>query len=277
MSDRHSFRSGQAYLGGRDVMRNRWICRRLALLVVGIGALWLWPVPVPVAQWQDAKPVKKDSRIQVRPKQAVLTTSVSPSEARPGETVTYSVTAKLEAPWHIYKYSKDQIDEGPKFTQFDFFDTAGLTPQGDWTASRDPMTQEGTGLPGSPLPRIPRGRGHLEPQAQGSREGDARQEDAPMPGRLHDLHRRELQHPRPVDLARRRADDPARLVVEDVSTRHSASLLVSECRSRPLRRPTAPSRRTKDSRIQPEAGLVLDRDHPREGHAGRDRHPEGDR
>ena len=37
----------------------------------------------------------------------VLTTSVEPAEAKPGETVTFKVTAKLDPGYHIYKYSKE--------------------------------------------------------------------------------------------------------------------------------------------------------------------------
>ena len=42
------------------------------------------------------QPAEKDSRPFFKPKNAVLTTSVSPAQAKPGETVTFKVTAKLD-------------------------------------------------------------------------------------------------------------------------------------------------------------------------------------
>ncbi len=99
----------------------------------------------------DAKPAKKDSRPGARPKEATFTTSVSPAEARPGDTVTYSVTAKIDAPWHIYKYSKTPVDNGPKYTEFDFFDTDGLKIDGDWTPSVAPIKKKEPAFPDIPF------------------------------------------------------------------------------------------------------------------------------
>ena len=59
-------------------------------------------------QRRSPKPSKPDSRALSKPKNAVLTTSVEPAEAKPGETVTFKVTAKLDPGAHIYKYSKDK-------------------------------------------------------------------------------------------------------------------------------------------------------------------------
>ncbi len=117
-------------------MRDLPICRRFAPLAWAWAAL-LATLAAPMAprvEAGDAKPAKKDSRAGARPKEATFTTSVSPAEAKPGDTVTYKVTAKLDAPWHIYKYSKDQADNGPKYTEFDFFDPDGLKVDGDWSA-----------------------------------------------------------------------------------------------------------------------------------------------
>jgi thiol:disulfide interchange protein DsbD len=83
------------------------------------------------------KPAKKDTSARLKSKNAVLTTSVEPAEARPGDHVTFTVTAKLEPGYHIYKYSKEQ-GSGPVNTSFDFFDRAGLNVDGDWVASREP-------------------------------------------------------------------------------------------------------------------------------------------
>ena len=85
------------------------------------------------------QPAKKDTRLAFKPKDAVLTTAVEPAEARPGETVTYKVTAKLDPGSHIYNYSKTKKrDAGPVKTTFDFFDPGGLKIEGDWTPSREP-------------------------------------------------------------------------------------------------------------------------------------------
>jgi thiol:disulfide interchange protein len=93
------------------------------------------------AQAADAQPKHKDSRPFLVPKEAEFTADVSPKEARPGETVTYSVTARVQEPWHIYAYSQTQPKEGPRNTQFDFFQLDGLTFVGDWTASRPPTVK----------------------------------------------------------------------------------------------------------------------------------------
>jgi thiol:disulfide interchange protein len=88
---------------------------------------------------EPPQPAKPDSRLQFKPKDAALTTSVDPAEARPGETVTFKVTAKLDPGSHIYKYSKStEHGSGPINTTFDFFDTAGLKVEGDWTPSKEP-------------------------------------------------------------------------------------------------------------------------------------------
>jgi hypothetical protein len=42
------------------------------------------------------QPAEKDSRPFFKPKNAVLTTSISPNQAKPGETVAFKVTAKLD-------------------------------------------------------------------------------------------------------------------------------------------------------------------------------------
>ncbi|MFO0951770.1 MAG: protein-disulfide reductase DsbD family protein [Isosphaeraceae bacterium] len=96
---------------------------------------------------QGRTPAKKDSPLRTKPKDVTLTPSVSKAEAKPGETVTYKVSAKLNAHWHIYTYAKAQQGDGPRNTQFDFFDTAGLALAGDWTASRDPIRKKEPAFP----------------------------------------------------------------------------------------------------------------------------------
>ncbi len=84
------------------------------------------------------KPAKKDSRPGIKPITAMLAASVSPAEAKPGDTVTFQVNAKLDPGYHIYKYSKTEAVSGPVNTTFDFFDTASLTIEGDWVPSKPP-------------------------------------------------------------------------------------------------------------------------------------------
>ncbi len=90
---------------------------------------------------QAPAPETKDSTPKAKPKSAVVTTSASPAEVRPGGTVVYKVTAKLNPGYHIYNYSKVDNEDGPKNTRFDLFDNAGLTVAGDWTASK-PATKK---------------------------------------------------------------------------------------------------------------------------------------
>jgi thiol:disulfide interchange protein DsbD len=118
----------------RPVLRGlAWLAAASAILLAGRPAL------------ADAKPAKPDNRLQ--PKQVSFTASVTPSEAKAGETVKYQVTAKLEPSWHIYAYAPEQPETGPRSTQFDFFDTAGLKPKGGWTASKGPIRKKDEAFP----------------------------------------------------------------------------------------------------------------------------------
>jgi thiol:disulfide interchange protein/plastocyanin len=85
-----------------------------------------------------AKPTKKDTPLALKSKNVVFTASVEPAEAKPGDTVTFKVTAKLDPGFHVYKHSKTQ-GPGPINTTFDFFDPAGLKTEGDWAASKEPV------------------------------------------------------------------------------------------------------------------------------------------
>ena len=95
------------------------------------------------------QPRRKDSNARFKPKGAELTTAVEPSEAKPGDTVTFKVTAKVGPSYHIYKYAKISRPPGggPSFTTFDFFDTAGLKIAGDWTASKEPSKHKDPNFP----------------------------------------------------------------------------------------------------------------------------------
>jgi Thiol:disulfide interchange protein DsbD, N-terminal len=92
------------------------------------------------------KPAKKDTAAGLKPTQATLTASVEPAEAKPGDTVSFKVTAKLDAGFHIYKYSTENGD-GPVPTSFDFFDRSGLETEGEWKASREPEKHKDTNFP----------------------------------------------------------------------------------------------------------------------------------
>ena len=83
------------------------------------------------------KPARKDTPAALKPKNAVLTASVEPAEAKPGETVAFKVTAKLDPGTYIYHYSTKQ-GPGPINTTIDFFDTGGLKAAEYRTASREP-------------------------------------------------------------------------------------------------------------------------------------------
>ena len=118
----------------------RTAAHRSAGIVLGV-ALLAALIPSP-ASAQSPKPAKKDSSPRTKPKDVVLTPSVVPAEARPGDTVVYTVTAKLGNGWHIYTYAKEQADQGPRKTRFDLFDAGGLTVASDWTASREPLRKK---------------------------------------------------------------------------------------------------------------------------------------
>jgi thiol:disulfide interchange protein DsbD len=98
----------------------------------------LLSTPSAVTAADPPKPAKKDTPRALKPKTAALTSSIEPAEAKPGQQVTFKVTAKLDPGFHIYKYAKEQ-GAGPVNTSFDFFDPAGLKLDGDWVASHEPL------------------------------------------------------------------------------------------------------------------------------------------
>jgi thiol:disulfide interchange protein DsbD len=93
------------------------------------------------ARADDAKPKKKDSPPFLKPKEVTWTTSISPAQAKPGDKVTYKVSASVLPPWHIYAHAKSQPEMGPRNTQFDLFDSAGLKVDGDWIPSKPPLSK----------------------------------------------------------------------------------------------------------------------------------------
>ena len=87
------------------------------------------------------KPKKKDTNARLKSRNVEITTSVEPAQAKPGETVTFKVTAKLDPGYHIYKQVEKPMPpgSGPVYTTFDFFDPAGLKVEGDWQVSKEPI------------------------------------------------------------------------------------------------------------------------------------------
>ncbi len=134
-------------------MRNFLFLRKFALIAATAAVVLASAgasLPA-LAAAAEARPAKKDSRAQARPKEATFTTAVAPAQARPGDVVTYRVTAKIDAPWHIYKYSKDQPANGPRYTTFDLFDPAGLAVDGGWSASEPPIKKKEPAFPDLPF------------------------------------------------------------------------------------------------------------------------------
>ncbi|WP_165219425.1 protein-disulfide reductase DsbD family protein [Aquisphaera insulae] len=110
--------------------------RLVASLLPVMG--FLLAATVALAADEPLRPAQKDSSPRARPKDATLTLSVEPAEAKPGETVTLKVTAKLKPGWHIYTYAKKQPDgDGPRNTLLELFDPAGLKVVGSWKASKE--------------------------------------------------------------------------------------------------------------------------------------------
>ncbi|MFM7132562.1 MAG: thioredoxin family protein [bacterium] len=83
------------------------------------------------------EPKKKNSSPRLQPKTAVWSTRVEPASAKPGDTVTFTATAKLSQGYHLYKLTKTQPESGPRQTELDLFNTGGLTVKGDWKASKE--------------------------------------------------------------------------------------------------------------------------------------------
>ncbi len=197
---------------GRVVMRHSPICRRFALLA---WAALLTSVAAPVARSRARPPTPSRPRRTAGPppgprKRPSPRPSPRPRPSRATPSPTRS-RPRSKPPGTSTNTRRRQPSNGPKYTEFDFFDPAGLKVAGRLVGLVDADQEEGAGLPRLAVPRIPRRRGDLEHQAPGPRRCAARQEDASLPDRLHDLLGRELQLPRPVDPARRRADRPARL------------------------------------------------------------------
>ena len=99
------------------------------------------PAASPVASaGRSSTPKEVDTKAHRLPKAAKVWASVKPADVKRGQTFTYEVTIKLDPGYHVYAYSKVRAaEDGTVSTQFDFFDTAGLTTVGDWTPSSEPV------------------------------------------------------------------------------------------------------------------------------------------
>lgn len=118
----------------REVQRGAMGAIATVLLLCGSGA---WA--------EDAKPKRRDSRII--PPEVTYKARVEPAKAKPGETVLYQVVVSVDSPWHIYAWAEKQPDEGPRSTQFDFFDHADLIPGKAWTPDRPPLRKKEPAFP----------------------------------------------------------------------------------------------------------------------------------
>jgi thiol:disulfide interchange protein DsbD len=122
----------------------------LCLLVLSVGSPLL---PISSALADPPAPKTKDTNPRIKSRNAELTTSIEPADARPGDTVTFKVTAKLDPGYHIYKQTEKPAAEGggPVNTTFDLFDTGGLEAKGDWSASREPIKHKEENFPNLPF------------------------------------------------------------------------------------------------------------------------------
>ena len=107
-----------------------------------LAAALLLALLAPLAAADESKPARKDSPARAKPRSVSVVASVAPAEARPGDTVTYKVTAKLDPGFHIYTFATKQPDSGPRNTEFDLFDTGGLKVAGEWTADKEPTRKK---------------------------------------------------------------------------------------------------------------------------------------
>ena len=101
-----------------------------------------------LARFQEpAGPKHKDSKDFLKPTEVKFTTAIEPAQAKPGETVSYQITADVQEPWHIYAHLEEPPATGPKFTEFDLFNPADLEPAGAWTASPEPTSEKEPAFP----------------------------------------------------------------------------------------------------------------------------------
>jgi hypothetical protein len=71
----------------------------ISRLAVGLAAVLMLSTTAFAAD--AAKPKRKDTPARLQPAEAKFTTKNTPASAKPGDTVTYTVTTKLAPSWHI--------------------------------------------------------------------------------------------------------------------------------------------------------------------------------
>lgn len=86
----------------------------------------------------QSKPGEKWRESRVKVPEVSVTTAIEPADAKPGDTVKYTVTVKVAAPWHIYAWAEQPPEEGPRPTQFNLYDTGGLAVDTEWKPNHDP-------------------------------------------------------------------------------------------------------------------------------------------
>lgn len=140
-SDERDGRPGLGIAPERDEMRiDHWRGRGPGLASGLLIALLVSTAPA-VARAQGPKPGRPDSPKFLQPGEVRFTAKVEPARARPGQEVTYSVSAKVEEPWHIYAHAEEQPEGVAAVpTRFDLFGLGGLEPAGEgWESSEEPV------------------------------------------------------------------------------------------------------------------------------------------
>ncbi len=80
----------------------------------------------------------RETPAKLHPKEVKYTAAIEPAKAKPGDTVTYKVSVQVAEPWHIYAWAEKQPEEGPRSTQFNLYDTGGLTAGAEWKSDKEP-------------------------------------------------------------------------------------------------------------------------------------------
>ncbi len=86
-----------------------------------------------------AAPKHKDTPDRLKPKEVTFEVAVDPTDAKPGDMVTYTVKTKVAEGWHIYALNDEAPKGGPQATRFFLFEAGGLKPDGAWKASAKPI------------------------------------------------------------------------------------------------------------------------------------------
>ncbi len=123
--------------------------RLTSAFLLGVGLLFsALNAPAQSIEGDEPQPSRPSTNLRFQPKIATWSTEIVPAEAQPGQTVTFRVSAEIDPGYHLYELVEEQPQsEGPRYTEFDFFQTAGLIPQGDWSPDREPIRQKEPAFP----------------------------------------------------------------------------------------------------------------------------------